>query len=123
MPFKDLNVRKEKAKIYSKKHYDNNKPACIEKVKLGKLKKRAQWDAYKATLSCINCGEDHPAALDFHHVVPNPINRKISELINNGAYKLAREEIEAKCVVLCANCHRKHHHEERQIKSGQITER
>lgn len=123
MPYKDPAVRKAKAKIYSKKHYLNNKPAQIERVRLGKIKKRTQWEVYKSTLSCANCGENHPSALDFHHIVRDPTNRKINELIKNGAYKLAREEIKTKCVVLCANCHRKHHHEERQIKLGQITER
>jgi hypothetical protein len=123
MPYKDLEVRKAKAKLYSKKHYESNKPAQIERVRLGKIKKRAQWEAYKATLSCANCGENHPATLDFHHLIKDPSNRKISELSQNGAYKIAREEIEAKCIVLCANCHRKHHHEERKLKEGQITER
>jgi len=123
MPYKDPAVRKAKAKLYSKKHYEDNRPAQIERVRLGKIKKRAQWEAYKATLSCANCGENHPAALDFHHVVRYPSNRKISELAQNCAYKQAKEEIEAKCIVLCANCHRKHHHEERKLKEGLITER
>ena len=123
MPYKDPEVRKAKAKLYSKKHYEDNKPAQIERVRLGKIKKRIQWEAYKSTLACANCGENHPSALDFHHVVPDPANRKISELVQNGAYKIAREEIESKCIVLCANCHRKHHHEERQLKAGQVVER
>ncbi len=123
MPYKDPAVRKAKAKLYSKKHYEENKPAQVERVRLGKIKKRIQWEAYKATLECANCGENHPAALDFHHVVPDPANRKISELAQNCSYKQAREEIESKCIVLCANCHRKHHHEERKLKEGLITER
>jgi hypothetical protein len=123
MPYKDPEKRKAKAKEYSKRHYENNKPAQIERVRVDKIKKRIEWEAYKATLQCAHCGENHPSALDFHHVVRDPSNRKISELCTNGAYKLARQEIETKCIVLCSNCHRKHHHEERQILSGQLTER
>jgi hypothetical protein len=123
MPFKDSDKRKERGKVYSKRHYEANRPAQIERVRLNKIKKRLEWETYKSTLQCANCGENHPSALDFHHVEPHPDNRKISELAQNGAYKIAREEIETKCIVLCANCHRKHHHDERQLKAGQITER
>lgn len=62
---------------------------------------------------CIRCGEKHPACLDFHHR-----NGKLNKLGNIGQirrYSFPRilAEIE-KCDVLCANCHRKHHYDERQ---------
>ena len=70
------------------------------------------WVAFKATLSCTQCGEDHPAALDFHHVKRNKTNIKLHRLVKDGRFKKAYEEIK-KCEVLCANCHRKLHYEER----------
>jgi predicted HNH restriction endonuclease len=39
----------------------------------------------------------------------------VHRLVANGTITKAREEIK-KCVVLCANCHRKHHYEEHQEK-------
>jgi hypothetical protein len=123
MPIKDPEERRLKQRQYSNKHYHSHREEHIERIRVQKIRMRAEWEEYKSTLECVQCGQNHPATLDFHHVIKDPANRKISELSQNGAYKIAREEIEAKCIVLCANCHRKHHHEERQLQAGQITER
>jgi hypothetical protein len=62
--------------------------------------------------TCERCGEDRPATLDFHH--PNSKRNGVSQMVNHGYSKRRiREEIE-RCVVLCANCHRKEHHETRE---------
>lgn len=60
-------------------------------------------------IPCAICGEDHPAVLDFHHVDGAMKSFSINTAVKNGTAK-ARviAEIE-KCVVLCSNCHRKHH--------------
>lgn len=118
MPYKDPVIRALKAKGYRKTHYEANKEQIIAKVGIHKRKARAQFAAFKATLSCINCGEDHPATLDFHHHTPKPTNRKVNELTSLGAYNAAIEEIMRECVVLCSNCHRKHHFEERKKNKG-----
>lgn len=53
------------------------------------------------------CGESDHIALDFHHTDPASKNGTIEKL---RKYSRARLEAEmAKCVVLCANCHRKGH--------------
>lgn len=61
---------------------------------------------------CIKCGEKDPACLDFHHR-----NGKLDKLGNIGTFrKFGKQRILdeiAKCDVLCANCHRKHHRDER----------
>jgi hypothetical protein len=56
------------------------------------------------TAGCYDCGySEHPAALDFDHVVG--IKRcKISSFLTTGFDTLVTE-IE-KCVVRCSNCHR-----------------
>lgn len=81
---------------YSKKQIEssvrNNK---AEKVRL------QEW---KKTLSCIVCGESTSVCLDFHHIDPSTKSATVSSLL----FKKAKEEAE-KCVVLCANCHRKVH--------------
>lgn len=114
MPYKDPEVRRSKHKEYSKKHYEGNKSKIIAVSLENKRKARADWQIFKATLSCEFCGQNHPATLDFHHTVRDKSNRKISNLTKVGRYVAAREEIK-KCIVLCANCHRIHHHDEEQL--------
>jgi len=111
MPYADPEVRKQKHREYSRRHYEKNKEASIARIKANKLRYQKQWAEFKSTLKCINCGFDNPAALDFHHVIKDPDNQKLYEILRRNAYKRAMEEIK-KCVVLCANCHRIHHHEE-----------
>lgn len=64
-------------------------------------------------LSCIRCGEDHPAVIDFHHRNQSEKEIEVSIAVYRGwSLKRLKEEI-AKCDILCSNCHRKHHWEER----------
>ena len=112
MPYKDPVKRAECAKISRKKHYEKNKVAISAKVQARKRGIRREFAAFKATLHCTKCGENHPATLDFHHVIRHPSNVKINELLKRGAIDRAIKEIQEKCIVLCSNCHRKHHWEE-----------
>jgi hypothetical protein len=109
MPTKDP----EKKKKIAKRHYEKHAEKVKAKTKANKEKARQKWRDFKATLSCTQCGENHPATFDFHHVVRLPDNKKVNKLLSNGNYKAALKEIEERCIVLCANCHRKLHDEER----------
>ena len=63
----------------------------------------------KASAGCSRCSESHPAALDFHHLDPTQKDFSLSSIHTR---KWSRERIRAeiaKCVILCANCHRKEH--------------
>ena len=119
MPYKDPAVRKAKHAEYAKKYYENNKAKVIKAAAVNRKKFTADWAAFKATLKCKVCGENHPATLDFHHVDPNEKEHSIDRLVRNRSWKTIERELE-KCVVLCANCHRKHHHEER-LEKKQLT--
>ena len=112
MPYKDLKVRKAKGAGYSKKYYEANKEKAIAANAVNRKKKRKAFQEWKATLSCSNCGFSHVAALDFHHTDTSVKDQIVSELVRQGRFKKAKEEIE-KCIVLCANCHRIHHYEEK----------
>ena len=113
MPYKDPEIKKAKHKEYSKKHYEKNKEERKLKISDRKKALRAKWLEFKATLTCEHCGETHPATFDFHHIQKDPTNKKVYKLLQCQNYNGAREEIK-KCIVLCANCHRKHHfYEER----------
>lgn len=112
MPYKDANVRKLKHAEYSRKHYEKNQKVIIQKTKVVKAKERAKWYVFKATLKCTNCGFSHIAALDFHHEDPSTKEGSVHNFVSSGQFAKAYKEIE-KCIVLCANCHRIHHHEDR----------
>ena len=122
MPYKDPEVRRQKNKEYSKQYYLKNKDECIVRNKLFKILAKKRWQEFKATLKCINCGFNHPATLDFHHVIRKPENKKIHALVQNSSYAKAVEEIK-KCVVLCANCHRIHHNDEHLHKKATLSAR
>jgi hypothetical protein len=62
---------------------------------------------YKRTLMCQSCGSSHPACLQFHHQDRNNKRMEVGNLRTTSINILKREI--AKCKVLCANCHAKHH--------------
>ena len=110
MPYKDPEKRREAARKASAKWYAANKEKQVANNAAWKKTARAKWRQLKSTLECTNCGENHPATLDFHHINRHdPTNRKVHLLAGQGRFKAALDEVTNKCVVLCANCHRKHH--------------
>lgn len=116
MPFKDLEVRKVKQAGYSKTYYEKNRKLVISKINKNKKENREWFVNYKKQLSCVTCGESRSATLDFHHVKPCKSDKKIHKLVGDGHTKIRIQKEIAKCVVLCSNCHRIHHEEERKNK-------
>jgi len=108
MPIKD----KEKRNATNRASYHRNKEKRQKKNRENKASAKEKWKAFKSTLACVQCGQNHPATLDFHHIERHPSNRKVNKLLTNKAYLQAMEETK-KCMVLCSNCHRIHHHNER----------
>ena len=113
MPYKDPIVKKEKSKGYSRKHYEKN----IEQVKIATKRAsktgKEKWDLYKSSLHCARCPENHVSCMDFHHINPEEKEYAVSDLVSNKMFTKAYKEIK-KCIVLCANCHRRLHWEEHQ---------
>ena len=111
MPYKDPEVRKLKHAAYSRDYYLKNGDKVRKRAAELKREKRAEWAKFKGTVKCTVCGFSHPSAIDFHHI-DRTNYRSVNILAQSGNYKQAREEIK-KCIALCANCHRIHHHDER----------
>ena len=90
-------------------YYKNRKRRIV--VKRRRKQKLRRWfhDRKRDEYSCQRCGEDHPACLDFHHVGEK--DRGVAEMVNFGHSKESIQEETDRCVVLCANCHRKEHYE------------
>jgi hypothetical protein len=86
--------KKNKTKMYSymDKYYERNKRFVTR---------------YKLLCGCKLCGEKEPICLDFHHLRDK--DRTIANTYRNGwSIKRIKNEIR-KCILLCANCHRKVH--------------
>ena len=101
--------------IKRNKSYAKHKDKIIKK-QLAKRRSSQDW-VRQFKKQCEKCGENHPATLDFHHIK----NKKhgIGNLVNtnnltNKIKTLIKKEIK-KCIVLCANCHRKLHWEENRV--------
>ena len=90
----------------SKEHYARNKNAYKDRDAKRRAEIKQFIDAYKQA-GCILCGESTLECLDFHHTDPN---EKEFNIASNRLKDLERVKAEIeKCVVVCANCHRKIH--------------
>ena len=105
MPYKDREQQLEAQRQYYKEH-KNEKRQRDRRTR----KERAQW--FRDILSkesCIKCGESDIACLDYHHRNPSEKEGGVGSMVNSFRPKKKILEEIAKCDVLCANCHRKHH--------------
>jgi hypothetical protein len=87
---------------------------CYRKTKnILKANRRQIIDQTKSSKGCIRCGITDSRVLEFHHKGDSPKSFNIADYYYTqySADKLI-EEI-AKCDVICANCHRILHAEER----------
>lgn len=120
MPLKDRALARARQKIYSSNHYQRNRERLKAEAVVGKRNGRRRAKEfvteYKANHGCTDCGYSNPLALDFHHLRDKEAN--IGDAVVRGwALRRLMEEI-AKCIVLCANCHRIRTHEEREQRNG-----
>jgi len=110
--------RKAKEKAYRRKYYLEHRKNWISYSRTSR-EKRAKWyQDYKRNLKCSMCGKsfpDYPEVIDLHHEGDRAESQdqRISELVTSNA-PLPRVKAElAKCIPLCANCHRRLHDSER----------
>ncbi len=113
MPLKDKEKRREYQREYMRRWYAKNKADHISNVRKRDKKIKAWLKEYKESLRCENCGENHPACLEFHHTNPSEKKFSIGRIKDYLSWKMLKEEI-GKCRVLCANCHRKEHWEQKE---------
>ena len=96
--------------VYDRRYYERHREEVVAR-RLQARRELTEWFfALKTTFSCARCGEDDAACLDFHHRDPDEKSDALGRAIWMNGWSKARvlEEI-GKCVVLCANCHRKFH--------------
>lgn len=99
---------REKDLAYKRK-YDKEHAQEIATRNREYMEKRKIWLLdYKKTHPCGECGESHPACIDFHHRNPEDKKFSISDNGKGKSLETLKKEI-AKCRILCTNCHRKFH--------------
>ena len=113
MSYKDPDVKKKKQKCFSAKHYAENKDKYKENQKRNKTRALDYIQSVKEKSRCQLCGNSNPIVMEFHHRNPDEKKMAISNMAKN---RYSNENIQKemdKCDILCSNCHRIHHHQER----------
>lgn len=106
-------TEQKKAREYMREYYKQNKKEMNQKNKV-KYQKRKEWFvSYLSTKKCAHCGLADIECFELHHKTPKGrVNgRRVDPAITTmlcHSEKRLMAEIE-KCIVLCANCHRKEH--------------
>lgn len=94
---------------YGKYWYQRNKIKRQQQIKDYKSKRLQYIKSLKMGNKCFICNENDPICLDFHHLDPKTKKGSLSMAIKSGwSIKKIKEEA-SKCILLCANCHRKEH--------------
>ncbi len=105
MPYKDLEKKRANKRKYSQSQARKNADKAY------RIRNYKYIWAYKSTHSCIDCGESDPVVLDFHHRDPNTKKRSLAGM-RSRSIEMIQKEID-KCDILCANCHRRRHAQEK----------
>jgi hypothetical protein len=111
----------ERRKAHIRGDYLKNRTARIAQIH-ERQKQLAQW-VRSLKIKCSRCPETHEACLDFHHrdSADKVTNLSTSHLKGWGRARILKEM--EKCEVVCSNCHRKQHWEERNARVVQQTRR
>jgi hypothetical protein len=78
----------------------------VQQVAAKRNARKIVVNAIKHEKGCATCGETDPRCLDFHHL--HDKKRAIGDAVKSwNIDRVIREMF--KCIILCANCHRKLH--------------
>jgi len=118
----------EKWKAYRRRYFREHREHLTALI-VANMRKRQEWfQDYKRNLRCSRCGEsfpDCPGIIEFHHEGEGAETRDhvISSLLKHNAPMTRFKAELAKCVPVCANCHRRLHESERKKAKGSSSER
>ena len=104
------NICRTHRREYQQNWYKKNREKHIKRVHTNHIAVRERNTAllldYLLKHPCLDCGESNPLVLEFDHVRGIKI-KDVSRMIQEKwSWKAIEAEI-AKCVVRCANCHRR----------------
>ena len=104
------NACRDCGRLYCQEYYRRWRAEYLRRKRhLSALRRQRNRDfvmAYLATHPCVDCGEHDPIVLEFDHVRGDKV-KEVSILLHETVRieNLANEI--GKCVVRCANCHRR----------------
>lgn len=105
MPYKDREIQLQAQKT----HYNKNKEKFINRNKERRNKRKEWYQEFMSTRCCIVCQENSLECLDWHHLDPKEKDGQVGKMLNHfRSMENVFSEMN-KCIILCANCHRKYH--------------
>lgn len=109
MPYKDKEKQKKFQSDWHLKTKDDRK-YLRDKAKKALIERNKALVAGVRSKGCSICGYNKcQEALDFHHLDSSIKDIGIKDAVRQKGTEKLKEEI-AKCIVVCANCHREIHH-------------
>lgn len=91
---------------YVRSHYNANKKQYLDRNKRYKKDSQTRLVQYLREHPCVDCGESDPVVLDFDHVIGKKRTEVSVMARSSYQWHIILKEI-AKCVIRCANCHRR----------------
>ncbi len=86
------------------------KPCYRDSKYIWQRKVRAWFMAYKKRQCCTQCGNADYRVIEFHHEHKHDKDFCIGDYLKRHSIERVKQEL-AKCIPLCANCHRIVHYE------------
>lgn len=90
-------------KVYGQERYVLQGEFLRGQVVAGRQRRLDEYQEFKRTLVCVDCGNSDFRVLDFDHLSDKLVT--ISQVARDWSMKRLMTEI-AKCDVVCSNCHR-----------------
>lgn len=94
------------SRVMVRNHYQNNKEYYRKRNQKRKKESKKFLIDFLQKNPCVDCGERDPVVLEFDHIDPKQKTENVSWLVCSSTLPKIKEEIK-KCVVRCANCHKR----------------
>jgi hypothetical protein len=109
MPHKDPEAAKAWRREWWKRDKSNgSRQKQKDRARIRRNEMNEYLRAYKVKAGCADCGyRAHHVALEFHHEGEKELNVSLAKSLAQAKREMLR------CVVLCCNCHRIRHWDER----------
>jgi hypothetical protein len=96
---------KEYHRTYHRSWHQRNREKRLARMYERKAAIYQHVQNVKRQLCCVDCGQRHPATLQFHHLNSENKVFNISDAARRGTSLDRIQKEMQKCIVLCANCH------------------